>query len=115
MSQRQPLFALRIDVGIGLVVGWNALCLWGIRLNGGMGRIHNRGSVALMALACGLLSSFFLVAVASSAFRKLVTAESRRHLYTASAWGTIATIPGLMCLLSVAALLGWLPLAGLER
>jgi hypothetical protein len=115
MRLKHPIFALRIDVGVGLVIAWNALGFWGVRLNGGMGRIHKPDAVAVFALACGLLSVFFLAGIVNRSIRDLIAAESRRHLYKASGWGLLAAIPGLMGLLFLATLLGWLPSAGLER
>ena len=51
---------------IGIVV-WNTICLVGIWLNGGMGRIETPGSAIAMIVACGLLSlSCFLVATMPS-------------------------------------------------
>lgn len=49
------------------VLVWNAICLFGIWLNGGMGRIETLGAGIAMAVACGLLSVMaFLVATTST-------------------------------------------------
>ena len=110
MAGTTSLKALRLDVGVGLGIVWNALCGWGIYLNGGMGRIHDPEALAVVVAACGLVSVFFGAAILSSRFRTAVTAQSRRHHYSARSWGIIAAVTGLLCLAGVATLVGWLPL-----
>jgi hypothetical protein len=49
------------------VLVWNAICLVGIWLNGGLGKIETLGTGIAMAVACALLSATaFLVATNST-------------------------------------------------
>lgn len=52
---------------ITAIVTWNVLCLTGIWLNGGMGKLETPGAVIAMVSACGLLSVMsFLVATSAT-------------------------------------------------
>jgi len=115
MGNWRSFLALRADVGVILVVSWNLLRCLGLYLNGGSGTIREPRSAAAAAVACGLVSLFFLTAVLNERFRNLVTAESRRHRYSTPTWAFMAALSGFLCLASLAVWAGWLPSADLRQ
>jgi hypothetical protein len=53
------------------ILVWNAICLVGIWLNGGLGRIETLGSGIAMAVACGLLSATAFLGATSSTWQRI--------------------------------------------
>ena len=64
--------SLRPIAIVAIVVIWNALCLIGIWLNGGMGRIATFPSAAAMTLACLSLAIFAFSAARFDAVQRVV-------------------------------------------
>ena len=57
---------------VAIVVAWNALCLIGVWLNGGMGRVSTFGSAAVMTIACLSLAIFAFSAAQTGAVQRAV-------------------------------------------
>jgi len=83
---------------VAIVVIWNALCLVGIWLNGGMGRVATFPSAAAMTLASLCLAAFAFSAACSGAVQRAVLrpnanpTSARSGLLFLGVLGTLLTL-----------------------
>ena len=84
------------------IVAWNAICLTGIWLNGGLGRIETFGAAIAMVVACALLSITSLLVAFSAKWQRIALrpgvdpGEPRSALLFLGFLGAVLMVDGLV-------------------